>query len=103
MPGFKTAKIRKKILAGRGVQLEKHTGKPITYDDLPAVFPKSKSMKYIELKFGNTIENIIFKGTIYEVAKKVNMSPSCISRWRKLISEAKEKKFWRQFPDGGRQ
>jgi len=91
------SKIRKKILQQRGVELQKHTRKPITYDDLPSLYPKTRLMKYIELKFNAKLEDIIFTGTIYELEKKLGIDSTTISKWRKIISEAKEQQFWKQF------
>ena len=91
------SKIRKRILRQRGVELEKHTRKPITYDDLPSLYPKTRLMKYVELKFGDRLENIIFDGTIYTLEKELGIDATTISKWRKIISEAKEKAFWEQF------
>ncbi|KKL94017.1 hypothetical protein LCGC14_1868810 [marine sediment metagenome] len=93
-----SAKLRRKILKDRGIQLAKHTRKPITYDDLPSIIVKSHLMKLIELKHSDKLENLIFEGTIYAAAKKLNVSPSTISKWRKLVSEARETEFWKQFP-----
>lgn len=92
-----TSKIRKKILKQRGVELQKLTRKPVTFDDLPSIYPKTKLMKYIELKFVARLEDIIFSGTIYELEKKLGVDATTISKWRKVISEAKEKEFWKQF------
>jgi len=89
--------IRKRILKQRGVELAKHTRKPATYDDLPAVYPKTRLMKYIELKFNDRLENIIFTGTIYELEKRLGIDSTTISKWRKIISEAKDREFWKQF------
>lgn len=93
----KPSQIRKRILRQRGVQLAKLTRKPTTYDDLPSIYPKTRLMKYIELKFGAKLEDIIFDGTIYELEKKLGIDATTISKWRKIISEAKERKFWEQF------
>jgi hypothetical protein len=96
-----SAKIRRKILRERGVCLEKHTRKPLTIDQQPTPYQKSNLMKLIELKHQESIENLIFKGTIYEVGKKLGVSPSAISKWRTLISKAKEKEFWSNFKEEG--
>lgn len=98
MPGTSQSKIKKRILKQRGVELEKHTRKPITYDDLPSLYPKTRLMKYIELKFNDKLENLIFVGTIYEVEKRLGIDATTVSKWRKIVAEAKEKEFWRQFP-----
>ena len=89
--------LRTRILKRRGVELEKGTKRPLTYDELPSSFPKSRLMKYIELKFGDKLENLIASGTIYELAKRLGVDASTISKWRKLIAEAKDKEFWKQF------
>jgi hypothetical protein len=93
----KLSTIRKGILKQRKSVLEKHTRTPITYDDLESPFPKTKLMKYIELKHGDRLENLIATGTIYELERKLGVDASTISKWRKLIREVKEKKFWEQF------
>jgi len=92
-----TRSIRRKILKSRGITTEKHTGKPLTYDDLPSIYPKTQLMKYVELKFGDKLENLIFTDTIYALEKKLRVDATTISKWRKIISEAKEKEFWQPF------
>lgn len=91
------SKIRKRILKQRGVELEKHTRKPVTYDDLPSLYSKTRLMKYIELKFGDRLENIIFTDTIYALEKKLGIDATTVSKWRRVISDAKEREFWKQF------
>lgn len=91
------SKLKKRILKQRGVELAKLTRKPITHDDLPSLYHKTQLMKYIELKFSDRLENIIFGGTIYELEKKLGVDATTISKWRKVISEAKEREFWKQF------
>ena len=58
---------------------------------------KTRAMKYIELKHGDKLENLIFKGTIYEVGKRLDLDASTVSKWRALVSEAQDKEFWKQF------
>ena len=79
--------IRRRILKQRKVQLAPHSRKPITHDDAPSSFPKSRLMKYIELKYNDTLEHLISKGTIYEVAKRLDINYTTVSKWRKLIRE----------------
>jgi len=93
----KATKLRKRILQQRGVELQKHTGVPVTYDDLPALYHKTRLMRYIELKFHAKLEDIIFSGTIYQLEKKLGIDATTVSKWRKVISEAKEKEFWDKF------
>ena len=86
-----SSKIRRKILKQRGVELEKHTRNPIVYADLPTAYRKTYAMKLMEVRFSEKIENLIFDGTIYEVAAKLSVDPTTISKWRKLIREARER------------
>ena len=92
-----TSKLREKILKQRKADFKKHSRKLVTYDDLPAPYPKTKLMRYIELKFGERLENIIFGGTIYELEKTLGIDATTISKWRKIVSEAREREFWSQF------
>jgi hypothetical protein len=89
--------IRNRLLKERGVQLAKLTRKPKTIDDIPAPYPKTRAMKYLELKYNKHIEDLIFKGTIYEVEKRLGMDATTVSKWRKLISAARDKEFWDSF------
>ena len=93
----KLSRIRKRILKQRKVELEKLTRTPITFDELPSLFPKTQLMKYIELKFGDRLENLISKGTIYELERKLMVDATTISKWRKIIAKAKDNKYWAQF------
>lgn len=92
-----SASIRKKILKQRGVELAKHTRRPMTYDERPSLIVKTQLMKYIELKYGDTLENLISNGTVRATAKRLHIDYSTVSKWRKLIEEAKENEFWKQF------
>ena len=87
------AKIRRQILKQRGVELKKHTRKPVSVDQLPAPYKKTRLMQLIELRHGQRLENIIYTGTIYEVERKIGVDASTVSKWRKLIDEI----FFRQF------
>jgi len=93
-----TAKLRRKVLKDRNILLTKHTKKPITHDELPSPFKKSNLMRLTELKHHDKLDNLVFKGTIYDTGKKLGVSPSTISKWRKLISTTREDEFWKQFP-----
>ena len=95
--GTRPSDIRKRILRQRGVELRKLSRKPIPIADLPAPYPKSVLMKLIELKFRDKLDNLIFTGTIYEAGRRLNIHPSTISKWRKLIEKAKEEEFFGQF------
>lgn len=91
--------LRARILKRRAVELEKGTKRPLTYDELPSSFPKSRLMKYIELKFSDRLGNLIAPGTIYEIAKRLGIDASTVSKWRKILAETKEKEFWNQFKE----
>jgi len=54
-------------------------------------------MRYVELKFNDKLENIIFSDSIYKLEKKLGVDSTTISKWRKIISDAKDGEFWKQF------
>ena len=89
--------LKHKILRERGVTLQRGTRKPLTIDESPSFFPKTRLMKYIELKYGDRVENLIATGTIYELSARLGIDPTTISKWRKLIRQAREGKFYEQF------
>lgn len=91
------SKVRKSILKNRGVELEKHTRRPVEYDDLPATFHKTRAMRYIELKFNGKLESLISGGTIYQAGKRLGLHPTTVYKWRLVVAEAREKEFWSQF------
>ena len=97
-----TAELRRKILKNRGVELAKHTRKPRTPDDIPAVFHKTNLMKYIELKHHKDIKSLVIEGNIYKVGKKLNIDATTVSKWRKAILKAEENAFWQQFPNNNK-
>lgn len=85
--------IRKRLLKQRGVELARMTRKPVTVDDLPSQFHKTRAMCYTELKYGDRLEKLLYKGTIYEVGQKLGVHPSTVSKWKKIIDAT----FWAQF------
>jgi hypothetical protein len=89
--------IRKRLLKQRGVELKKHSRKPILITDVPVPFKKSSLMQLIEFQFKATIESLIEKGTIYELEKRLGVDATTISKWRKLIAEARGKEYFEQF------
>ncbi len=89
--------IRRKILKQRGVELKRLTRKPVPIGDAPVPFTKSRLMQLIELQHKQPIEKLIFTGTIYEVEKHLDVDATTVSKWRKLISEARDKEFLDQF------
>jgi hypothetical protein len=91
-----TAKIRKKILKQRGVA-PAGRGKLVTYDELPADYHKTPLMRLVEYKQGAKLEDLIFAGTIYTVAKQLGIDPTTVYKWRKIILAGKEEEFFNQF------
>ena len=91
------SEIRSRLLKQRGVELKRLTRKPVTVDDLPSRFRKTRTMRYIELKFGKCLEDLIMSGTIDYQAKRLGLDRSTICKWRKVIDEV----FWRDFPSQG--
>jgi hypothetical protein len=81
--------IRKNILKRRGVVLTPQNKNPIPYLESPTTFPKTQMMKYVELKFGIRIETLLEGDSIYDVAKKLNIDPTTVSKWRKRIRISK--------------
>lgn len=86
---------RRKILKDRGIELAKHTRKPVPIDQLPSPFPKTRLMQLIELRHNTRLENLIYKGTIYDVEKALGVDASTISKWRRIIDAA----FFSQFKE----
>jgi len=78
----KIAKLRRDVLAGRQVDMEKHTKEiiPLERDITPL-------MRVKELEFGEPIERLVAKkrGSIYKVAKRLGVHPSTVYLWRKRL------------------
>ena len=91
------SEIRKSILKQRGVELKKHTRKPVSVDQLPTPYRKTRLMQLIELRYGKRLEELIFTGTIYDVEKKLGVDATTISKWRAQVTEARDKEFFDQF------
>ena len=89
--------IRKRLLKQRGVEFKRLSRKPIPLAELPSSYPKSNLMRLIEMKFKAKLEDLIFIGTIYEVEKRLGVDATTISKWRKLITNAKNMEFFEQF------
>lgn len=87
------SELRRRILKQRGVELKKATRKPVSVDQLPTPYKMTRLMQLIVLRHGQRLENLIFKGTIYDVGKKLGVDASTIYKWRKLINDT----FFKQF------
>ena len=81
----KTTELRAEILKGR--KLVKHGRKLLTFDELPSDYHKTQLMKYIELKFGAPLEDLLMNGSTRKVAVRLGINYSTISKWRKIIEE----------------
>ena len=66
---------------------------------MPSTYRKTALMRVIELKFNKKLESLIFDGTIYEVGKKLGVSPSAISKWRQVINRDKVDEFLAKFAE----
>ena len=91
------SEIRKQILKQRGVEFKKLSKKVVPVVDIPTPYTKTNLMKLLELKHKDTIENLIMEGTIYEVERRLDIDATTVSKWRKLINEAKQQEFFEQF------
>ncbi|KKL65129.1 hypothetical protein LCGC14_2158100, partial [marine sediment metagenome] len=89
--------IRKRILKQRGVELKKLSRKPIPIEETPTPYKKSALMRLTELRFRCRLDDLIFKGTIYEVERAIGVDATTVSKWRKLITEARDAEFFSQF------
>lgn len=85
--------IRKQIKRERGISFEPMTRKIISVELQPAPFTKSTLMRLLESRHKQRIDKLIYTGTIYQVGKKLGVSPSTVSKWRKIIDAA----FFSQF------
>lgn len=91
--------IRKRILKQRGVELKRLSRKPVQYEDMSSSFRKSTLMRLVEMKYRDKLENLIFKGTIYETAIRLGIDATTVSKWRTLINKAKDNEFFDQFKE----
>lgn len=94
---MRPADIRKRLLKQRGVELKRLTRKPISVDQLPTPYKMTHRMQLIVLRHGMKLDDLIFTGTIYEVGKKLDVEASTISKWRKIVTEARDKEFFDKF------
>ncbi len=94
-----TSSIKKRILKQRGVSFQKHTKKPISIADIPAVFHKTALMKLLEWKFNKKIDVLLDGGTIYKKAKELGINATTVYKWRIAIARAKEAAWFEQFKE----
>ena len=94
------SEIRKRIQKQRGIDFKPKTKKVVTIEQQPTPFPKSNLMRLLELRHRKSIEELLYQGgTIYEVAKKLDIDATTVSKWRKLMSEASDKEFWNKMKE----
>ena len=79
--------LKQKILKKRNVVLEPRTKNPISIDEMPTPFKKTIRMRFIELKHGIPIQELIAVGSIDDVAYVIDVDRSTVSKWRKRIRE----------------
>ena len=89
--------IRKQVMKQRGKEFKRLTRQPVSIDETPAPYHKSNLMRLIEVKHKNTLDNLIYKGTIYEVEKRLGVDATTISKWRRIITKARDKEFFDSF------
>ena len=93
--------IRKKIMKQRGVEFKKLSRKPVKVKSpaFPAPYKKTRLMELLELRFQTRIEDLIFKGSIYDVEKRLGVDATTISKWRTFILKEREKEFFDKFKE----
>lgn len=81
------ADLRRRILNRRDIKLEKHTRKPLLFEQVPDEFHKTPKMKYLELKYHLRLEHTLHKGSLLDICKLFHweVDRSTVSRWRKYI------------------
>ncbi|KKM92850.1 hypothetical protein LCGC14_1214220 [marine sediment metagenome] len=89
--------IRKRLLKQRGVELKRLSRKPIPLEESPTPYRKTNLMRLVEYRFKAKLDDLIFKGTIYEVERAVGVDATTVSKWRKLITAARDAEFFGQF------
>ena len=89
--------IRKQLLKQRGVELKRLTRKPIPIEETAAPYKKTALMRLTELRFKAKLDDLIFKGTIYEVERALGVDATTVSKWRKVVTAARDKEFFEQF------
>ena len=82
----KTTELRRKILKDK--KLVKIGRKLVSFDELPSDYRKTTLMKYIEVKFGASLEDLVLNGSTRQVAKRLGINYSTISKWRRIIEGA---------------
>ena len=95
----RVSKLRSKILHDRGVELEKHTRRPVQYANLPVPYKKTRLMQLLEFRRNAKLEDFLFEGTIYQAEKKLKIDCTTIHKWRVLILKARSLQFWGSFDE----
>ena len=102
-PQFKE-RLRRQILQGRGLERERHgrlvKPKPVTIDvklagtrHLKVKAPitqydtrKTLSMRLVELRIEQPIEDVLWLGTLAQVAGALGVNSTTICKWRKRLT-----------------
>lgn len=87
------AKLRRGILARKGLIPEPHTRRMRTMDELPDAWPKTALMKLLERKYQCKLELVLWQGSLRDVVDYFNseLDRSTVSKWRKYATEYLEK------------
>jgi len=84
-----TKSIKDRILEERGLiehQTTKHASKRLVrIPPSPLDSLKTPLMRYLELKHGKPIQDMIMAGSLSQVAKKLGIDPSTVSIWIKNL------------------
>jgi len=82
------SELKRRILKQRGITgFEPRTKRPLTPDQMPQDYHRTRLMLYLELKFRKPIHELIYQGTIYATAAKLGIDATTVSKWRKLLPE----------------
>lgn len=89
MPYISNKSIKDKILEERGLiehQTTKHTPKRLArIPPSPLDSLKTPLMKYLELRHGKPIQDMLMAGSLSQVAKKLDVDGSTVSKWIKHL------------------
>lgn len=87
---IKISKLRQQILDNRGLERVQSPGKQAKLEPVQLDYDLTPLMALKELQFGEPIFRLIdpSRGTIYKVAKKLEVHPSTVYLWRKRLGIA---------------
>ena len=77
------AEIRRQILKKQNLHPKINGG--LTYR-MPRGGSKTTIMRYVEERFGQPIENLIYDGSLDQVAEKLDIDRTTVLRWRRKLA-----------------